>query len=153
MQEQTLGPYTITTDRQRMQLERIHHWLSTRSYWAPGIPREVVQVAIDHSFVVGAFYEGAQIAFARCCTDYAVFAYLADVYVEEEHQGKGIGKRMMALIMSQPWMSGLRRLMLATRDAHSLYAGFGFTHVQHPERLMEIVRTAAEVYPQSNPAT
>lgn len=130
--------YIILTGLKAMQPQRIHWWLDQRSHWARGIPMQTVQTMLAHSFCVGAFHEGLQIGFARFITDYAVFAYLADVYVEEEHRGKGLSKQMMEVLMSQPWISGMRRFMLATKDAHGLYAQYGFRPLHYPERMMEI---------------
>lgn len=132
--------YTIAMESDAMQVDRIHRWLSTHSYWAKGIPRETVATFIAHSFCIGVFHEGLQIGFARFVTDYAVFAYLADVYIEEEHRGKGLSKRMMETLMAQPWIAGLRHLKLGTADAHGLYAQFGFVPLARPERMMEIIQ-------------
>ena len=123
-----------------MRVADIHHWLSTKSYWAQGISLDTVQRAFDHSFVAGVIMDGRQIGFARLITDYAVFGYLADVYVEEAYRGQGLSKAMVKLIMEQPWVSGLRKLMLATRDAHGLYSQYGFELLHCPERMMEITR-------------
>jgi GNAT superfamily N-acetyltransferase len=134
------GGYEIRTGAGSMQPERIHGWLTEHSYWAKGIPLSTVQTMIDHSFCVGLFHDDVQIGFARFVTDYAVFAYLADVYIEAPHRGNGLSKRMMEVLMAESWIGGLRRLSLATRDAHGLYTQFGFAPLAHPERLMEIVR-------------
>ena len=135
-----MAHYTIETGREAMQPERIHRWLSEHAYWAKGIPIETVQTVIANSFCIGVFADGVQVGFARVVTDYAVFAYLADVYVEEAHRGRGLSKQMMEILMAQPWIAGLRRLMLATQDAHGLYAQHGFKALAHPERVMEIVQ-------------
>lgn len=123
-----------------MQPERVHHWLSTHSYWAQGIPFETVKTMIRHSYCVGAFQEENQVGFARLITDYATFAYLADVYVEEAHRGRGLSHAMLEKLMAAPFVPRLRKLFLATKDAHSLYARYGFSAPAHPERLMEITR-------------
>lgn len=132
--------YYITTDRSLMSVAAIHQYLSTESYWAKDIPIEVVQRAFDNSFVVAALYGNEQVGFARFVTDYAIFAYLADVYVSEAHRGLGLSKAMMECLMGQTFVSGLRRLSLATRDAHGLYRQFGFSEPAKPETNMEIVR-------------
>lgn len=132
--------YLITTDRNLLQPEAIHHWLSTESYWAKNIPYSVVKTSFDHSFVIGALYGDTQVAYARLITDYATFAYLADVYVIPEHRGQGISKKMMDILMGFEWVQQLRRLMLATLDAHGLYESYGFTSPKFPIRLMEITR-------------
>jgi len=134
--------YSITTDKKLLQPELIHQWLSQHSYWSKNIPFEIVKKAFDNSFCVGIIKDGRQVGFARLVTDYVTFAYLADVYVEEEHRGLGLSKKMMELIMDLDWMKKLRRIMLATLDAHELYKQFGFILPAFPERFMEISRPA-----------
>lgn len=129
--------YELTSDRSRFDVEAIHAFLSG-VYWSPGIPRQIVQRAIDNSICFGVLLDGQQVAFARVITDKATFAYLADVYVLEEHRGKGLTRRMMESISVHPELQGLRRMMLATRDAHGLYAKFGFKPLSAPERMMEV---------------
>ena len=109
---------------------------------APGIPIEIVERALRQSLCFGVYESagGAQVGLARVVTDYATFAYVCDVYVLEEHRGHGLGKRMMRELMAHPALSGARRVMLATRDAHGLYAGFGFLEAGAAKNLMEIVR-------------
>lgn len=131
--------YDVSTDPARLDIDAIHAYL-TRSYWSPGIPRETVARAIAHSLCFGAYVGTEQVGFARVVTDRATFGYLADVYILEAHRGRGVAKQLMATIMAHPDLQGLRRFMLATRDAHGLYEQFGFTEVAHPSRLMEIVR-------------
>ncbi|MCI0548571.1 MAG: GNAT family N-acetyltransferase [Candidatus Rokubacteria bacterium] len=129
---------TVSTDAARLDLEVIHGFLS-RSYWAAGIRREVVERAVRHSLCFGA-YEGArQIGFARVVTDRATFAYVSDVFVLPDGRGRGVGKQLMAAIMAHPELQGLRRFTLVTRDAHGLYRQFGFGPPRHPERQMEIL--------------
>ena len=129
--------YEISTDPARLDVEAIHAFLA-RTYWSPGIPRAVVERAIAHSLCFGVFHEGAQVGFARAVTDRATFAYLADVYLLEAHRGRGVARRLVAAIVAHPDLQDLRRMMLATRDAHGLYAKFGFTPVAKPDRLMEL---------------
>jgi GNAT superfamily N-acetyltransferase len=129
--------YELTSDSSRFDVEAIHAFLSS-VYWSPGIPRHIVQRAIDNSICFGVLLEGQQIAFARVITDKATFAYIADVYVLEDHRGKGLTRRMMESICAHPELQGLRRMMLATRDAHGLYAKFGFKPLGAPERMMEV---------------
>ena len=117
----------------------VHKWLSESSYWAKGIPFEKVKTSFDQSFCIGALMNDEQVGYGRLITDYTTFAYLADVYVLENHRGKGISKQMMTLLFEQDWVKGLRRIMLATSDAHGLYRQIGFTSLGHPEKLMEIV--------------
>jgi len=133
--------YEISPDQQRLDLNAIHAYL-TRSYWSPGIPLEVVKRAVRNSLCFGVYesVSGAQVGFARVVTDYATFAYLCDVYVLEEHRGHGLGKRMMREVMAHPALTGARRAMLATRDAHGLYAQEGFVVAGAAGNLMEIVR-------------
>ncbi|WP_222166394.1 GNAT family N-acetyltransferase [Edaphocola aurantiacus] len=129
--------YSIHTGYEAMDIAAIHHYLSQESYWAKGIPFETVQRSLQHSFCIGVFTGGRQIGFARLVTDYSTFGYLADVYILPAHRGKGLSKEMMQYIMDLDWMAGLRRIMLATLDAHGLYQQFGFKVTETPERIME----------------
>lgn len=135
------GAYEISTDPARLDVAAIHAYL-TRSYWSPGIPIGIVERALQNSLCFGVYESasGAQVGLARVVTDYATFAYLCDVYVLDEHRGFGLAKRMMRELMAHPALSGARRVMLATRDAHGLYAGFGFLEAGAAKNLMEIVR-------------
>jgi GNAT superfamily N-acetyltransferase len=132
-----VNTYDISTDRGRLQPEAIHAYL-TRSYWATGIPREVVDRAIANSLCFGLYRGDAQVGFARVITDKTTFAYLADVYVLEEHRGQGLSKRLVETILAHPELQGLRRFLLATRDAHGLYARFGFGPPIRPGSMLEI---------------
>nr|WP_249319164.1 GNAT family N-acetyltransferase [Pseudoalteromonas sp. BDTF-M6] len=121
-----------------MDFEVIYQFIS-QSYWAMGIPRATLRKAIDNSFCFGVFENGGiQVGFARLITDRATFAYLADVFVVEAHRGKGLSKWLVESIVSHPDLQGLRRMVLATRDAHSLYAQYGFKGIENPEILMQI---------------
>jgi GNAT superfamily N-acetyltransferase len=132
-------PYSISTDPARLDLALITEYLA-RSYWAEGIPPDVMERAVQGSLCFG-IYEGTkQVGFARCVTDAATFAYLADVFVLESHRGRGLSRWLMEVIMAHPDLQGLRRFSLVTRDAHGLYAKFGFTPLAKPEGYMEIVR-------------
>jgi GNAT superfamily N-acetyltransferase len=132
--------YAISTNKARLDVSAIHAYLA-RSYWSPGIPKAVVERAISGSLCFGLFSEtGQQVGFARMITDSATFAYLADVYVLEEHRGKGLAKWMMETILTHPSLLGLRRILLATRDAHELYAPLGFKPLAKPDSFMEIHR-------------
>jgi len=131
--------YEISTDPSRLDLDVIHGFLS-RSYWSPGIPREVVARALRNSLCCGAYCHGAQVGFARVVSDRATFAYLADVFVLESHRGRGVSKLLMQCLLAHPDLQGLRRWSLATRDAHGLYRHFGFVPLANPERHMEILR-------------
>lgn len=132
--------YLFTTDSSLLKPEQIHQWLSTKSYWCEKISYQIFKTAFDHSYSLGVLYGTNQVAYARFVTDYATFAYLADVYVLEEHRGKGISKKMMDILMNLDWVKQLRRLSLVTLDAHTLYEGFGFTAIAKPERHMELTR-------------
>jgi GNAT superfamily N-acetyltransferase len=132
-----MGPYEITCDAERLDVDAIHGFLS-QSYWSADIPRAVVERAIANSLCFGVFYERAQVGFARVVTDKATFAYLADVYILPEHRGKGLSRRLLERVVRHPDLQGLRRMLLATRDAHGLYAKFGFKPLARPERIMEI---------------
>lgn len=134
----------ISDDPLAIDRTRLHAFLSERSYWAKGIPREIVDRAIEGSLCFSALAGEEMVGFARVVTDRATFAYLADVYVEEPHRGRGIGKRLVAAVLAHPDLQGLRRWLLATADAHGLYAAFGFSPLSAPERLME--RIEGNVY-------
>lgn len=133
----------ITTDKSQLQVEFIHAEL-TKQYWSIGIPRSVVVASIANSMCFGIYLEEnqQQIGFARVISDFATFAYLADVFVQKEFQGRGYAKRLLLEIMGHPNLQNLRRWMLATHDAHGLYQQFGFTPLAHPNRLMEIRQSA-----------
>jgi GNAT superfamily N-acetyltransferase len=139
--ESSLGAYEISSDNTRLDIDAIHAYL-TRSYWSPGIPREIVERAARNSLCFGVYLHstGAQVGFTRVVTDHATFAYLCDVYVLEEHQGHGLGKAMVRAALAHPALSGARRVMLATRDAHGLYRQNGFVETTGNTNLMEIVR-------------
>lgn len=126
----------ITLDPARIDVEAAHAFLSA-SYWAQDIPLDVLRRAIAHSLCVAALEGGRQVGFARLVTDRATFAYLADVYVLPEARGRGLSKQMLTALFGHPEVQGLRRMLLATRDAHGLYAAFGFTPLAAPARFME----------------
>jgi GNAT superfamily N-acetyltransferase len=132
------GEYLISTDKERLNVELVQEFLKN-SYWASGIPEEIVRRSIENSLAFGAYTEDEQVGFARVVTDYATFAYLADVFVLEAHRGRGLGKWMIEVITSHPRLQGLRRWMLATRDAHKLYRRYGFAELERPEIFMEIL--------------
>jgi GNAT superfamily N-acetyltransferase len=114
----------------------VHGFLTT-SYWASGISAETVRRSVENSLAFGVFEGDEQVGFARVVTDYATFAYLADVFVLEPHRGRGLGKWMMETVFSQPELQGLRRWVLATWDAHGLYRRYGFTELENPRIFME----------------
>jgi GNAT superfamily N-acetyltransferase len=136
--EKNTDGYLLSNDKTKLQIEMIHHYLSKESYWAKNIPFETVKASIDGSVCFGVYIGTSQIAYARVITDHASFGYLADVFVLEAHRGKGVSKLLMAFIMDHAPFKKLRRFMLATKDAHALYAQFGFTPLSMPERFMEI---------------
>lgn len=127
----------VSTDKDRLDIELIHRFLSTEAYWSHGIPRETVERAVAGSLCFGGFVDGRQVAFARVVTDGATYGYLADVFVLPEHRGQGHSKALLAVVMAHPKLQGLRRFSLATGDAHGLYAGFGFAAPARPQTLME----------------
>lgn len=130
--------YLFSTDKKKLQLSVIHQFLSKQSYWSVNIPMDTVKKSIEGSICFGIYLEEKQIGFARLITDKATFGYLADVFVVEEHRNKGLSKELMAFILSYPLIKQLRRLMLATKDAHGLYKQFGFNALAEPARFMEV---------------
>jgi GNAT superfamily N-acetyltransferase len=137
------GHYRVSSDPERLQLDVIHGYLSRRSYWAAGIPRDVVQRALRGSLCFGLYDDDRQIGFSRVVTDRATFAYLADVFVLEEYRHRGLGNWMIGCVLAHPDLQGLRRFHLGTRDAHALYARHGFVPLKNPSRFMEIYRPDA----------
>ena len=136
--ERRHGEFVITTDRARLDVAAIHAYLSHDAYWCLGIPRETVERAIDHSVNFGVLDGTRQIAFARVVTDWATFGWVCDVYVLPEYRGKGIARAMLQAMLDHPELQGLRRWVLATRDAHDLYRRVGFIDLPNPERWMVI---------------
>ena len=133
--------YEISTDPARLDINAMHAYL-VRSYWSPGIPYATVERAARHSLCFGLYEKttGKQVGLSRVVTDHATFAYLCDVYVLEEHRGRGLGKFMMHTVMAHPALTGARRAMLGTRDAHGLYAQYGFRAPPGDGVLMQILR-------------
>jgi GNAT superfamily N-acetyltransferase len=130
--------YQISTDKNLLDFEVIHKYLNEDSYWANGMPVDVLKTAIENSVCFGVFYLQQQIGFASVITDKATFAYIGNVFVLPEFRGKGLSKWLMQTIMAHPELQGLRRWSLATADAHGLYKQFGFKEISHPDRWMEI---------------
>jgi len=128
---------TISFDLADVDRDRVHGWLSSEAYWSLGIARDVFERALDHSLVASAFMDDEQVAFARVVTDRATFAWLCDVFVSERARGQGVGTRLIAAVVAHPDLQGLRRWALRTRDAHTLYARFGFATLAEPGRSME----------------
>ena len=142
-----MGRFLISTDQTKLDVDVVHNFL-TRSYWAAGIPRATVVRAIENSLCFGVYDNAKQIGFARVISDFATYAYIADVFILEPYRERGLGKELMASIMSHPKLQGLRRWNLGTRDAHGLYAQFGFKPVDNPSPIMmEIVN--ADIYSRS----
>jgi GNAT superfamily N-acetyltransferase len=135
--EWTRDGFTISTDPARIELDVVHGFLAA-SYWAAGIPREVVRRSIEHSLCFGLYHEGRQIGFARVITDRATFAYLGDVFVLEAYRGRGLARWLLEVIQAHPDLQGLRRWVLLTRDAHALYRQAGWTSLAAPDRYMEL---------------
>jgi N-acetylglutamate synthase-like GNAT family acetyltransferase len=138
------GSLFITTEKDKMDIEYIHHFLATDSYWAENIPIEIVKKSIDGSLCFGVFEDEKQIGFARVVTDNATFGYLADVFIDEMYRGCGLSKWLMETIMSHPELQGFRTWMLGTKDAQGLYAQFGFKQLDEPDRIMR--KSNAHVY-------
>ena len=135
--EITFDHFTITTDRNKMDIEAIHDFLSNHSGWSNHIPIEKVKESIEHSLNFGLFDQGQQIGFARVISDYATIAYLGDVYILENYRGKGLSKKLMDAVMSHPNLQGLRRWILLTSTADWLYEQYGFCKLPKPELYME----------------
>ncbi|MFC4160450.1 GNAT family N-acetyltransferase [Chitinimonas lacunae] len=127
----------IDTDPARLDIERAYSYIAGESYWARGIPRALFEQALANSLCFGVYRAGEMVGFARVVSDFATMAYLADVFVIESQRGQGLSKRLMEAISAHPALQGLRRWLLATADAHGLYAQYGFTALSRPERMME----------------
>lgn len=137
-----MNTYTISTDKSKLDIPVIHDYLTHRSYWAKGRSIETVMRSIEHC-ICFAVYDSSDklVGFARVLTDYAVFAYLMDVFILEEHRNQGLSKLLMDAIVNHPDLQGLQRFMLATADAHTLYEKYGFTLTAIPDKIMEIVNS------------
>lgn len=148
--EVTRGPLLVSTDLARLDVDAVHAWLA-RSYWAAGIPRDVVARSIEHSLTFGLYEDGRQLGVARVITDGATFAYVCDVCVDDTRQGRGLGTWLMECIHQHPALQGLRRWLLVTRDAQPLYRRVGYREVSNPGGWMEIRKPDA--YAPRAPAT
>lgn len=137
--QQVLTDYEISTDGHRLDMEVIHGFLVS-SYWSPGVPRAIVERAVQNSLCFGVYHGAAQVGLARVVTDKATFALLADVFILEAHRGKGLSKCLMRCVVGHEDLQGLRRFLLLTSDAHGLYRQFGFESLGNPARFMEILR-------------
>jgi ribosomal protein S18 acetylase RimI-like enzyme len=139
------GDYTISDEVSRLDLAKVYGWISGGSYWAAGIPYPVFIKSLNHSLCFGLYgTDQSQIGFARVTSDHATYGYLQDVWIDQDHRGKGLGKILMTALFAHPELQGFRRWTLATRDAHGLYQQFGFTALADPTRFME--RLDPEVY-------
>lgn len=142
--------FIFSDDKNKIDITAVHRFLSTASYWAMGIPFETVEKSVKNSLCFGIYKDKRQVGFARWITDAATFAYLADVYIEEEFRGQGLSKSLMSLMMFHEDLQGLRRYQLATRDAHSLYQQFGFEPLEQPENSMAILIKDAYLNKEEN---
>lgn len=133
------GNFVISDDNARLDLETICNFLA-RSYWANNRPREVIEKSLEHSLNFGVYDGPRQVGFARVVTDRATFAYLCDVFIDEEYRSQALGKWLMECVLAHPDVQTLRRFLLATRDAHGLYAQYGFTPLPNPDRWMGIFK-------------
>jgi len=138
------GEFTISTKKSKLQIDMIYKFLSEESYWAKTRTPEQMQRAVDNSLCFGVYDGDKQIGFARVISDFATFAYIGDVFILNEYRGHGLSKWLMDTIVEHPDLQGLRRWLLATKDAHGLYSQFGFDTLRFPERWME--RTAPDAY-------
>ncbi len=129
---------TVSTDKTKLNIPFIQHFLKD-IYWAAGRTFEEVQTTIDHSFCVGIYLDNKQIGFARVITDYIVFAYVMDVFIDAAHRGKGYASILIDAMLQEPQLQQVKIWRLATSDAHYLYEKFGFTPLAHPEKMMEKV--------------
>ena len=131
----TKDTFTISDEPEHLQLDVIVEYLA-RAYWSNQRPRAVIEKSLRHSLCFGVYENQTQIGFARAVSDHATFAYLADVFILESHQGRGLGKWLVQTILENPELQGLRRWLLATRDAHGLYRQYGFVALENPDRYM-----------------
>lgn len=137
--EITENHFIFSDDTNLIDVTAVHHYLSEESYWAKNIPFDTVKKSIENSLCFGIYKDTKQVGFARWVTDKATFAYLCDVYVDEDFRGLGLSKKLMSFMLFHPDLQGLRTYFLGTLDAHGLYAQFGFKPLAMPERRMEIV--------------
>ncbi len=137
-QECQNGEFVISTDKKRLQIDVIQNFLQTESYWAKNRTLEQTQIAIENSLCFGVYFKERQIGFARIITDFATFAYIGDVFILDEFRGQGLSKWLMEVMLNHSHLQGLRRWILATKDAHGLYSKFGFHGLKFPERWMEL---------------
>jgi GNAT superfamily N-acetyltransferase len=135
------GEYLVSTDKAKLDIGFVHHFLSKESYWAQNMPLETLEKCIKNSLTYGVYHAGKQVGFGRIITDYSTIAYLSDIFVISEYRGKGLSKMIVGFMREHPELQNLRRWLLFTSDAHGLYAQFEFQLTAHPEWCMEIVNT------------
>ena len=137
--EQQRGEFTLSSEKSRLDVAALHEYLSNTAYWALGRSYDTVVKSIEHSLCFGIYAgDGCQVGFARVVTDYATFAWLCDVFVLENYRGRGLGKWLVQAVVNYPELQGLKRILLATHDAHELYRRYGgFKKLQAPEKWME----------------
>jgi GNAT superfamily N-acetyltransferase len=140
MNEELKNRFSISTDKSKIDLATIHNFLKS-SYWAENIPIAIVEKSINNSLCFGIYEGEKQVGFARVITDYATFAYLADVFILEPYRGQGLGKWLVKTILKHPELQGLKKWLLVTKDAHELYRQYGFQNLTIPERYMDIVNS------------
>lgn len=138
--------YEISDDPARLDIGLIHGFLSGEAYWSRGVPRDVFERAVTASLNVGVYRDRAQVGYARVVTDRATFAWLCDVFIAADHRGRGLGHWLVESVLAHPDLQGLRRILLATADAHGVYRSVGFTELADPGRFMEIARLPQDLY-------
>jgi GNAT superfamily N-acetyltransferase len=147
LKEYIADGFTYSSDRTKVDIAYVHRIVSTQLYWAKGIPFDTVKRSVENSLSFGIYTNGQQVGFARLVTDYATFGYLADVFVDEQYRGRGLSKTLMEFIFGIDELKVFRRMVLVTRDAHTLYERYGFTSLKTPDTYMELHRP--EVYSQT----
>ncbi len=130
--------FEISTNKERLNIDAIHTFLSTEAYWSRGIPKETVLKSVENALCFGIYHHNKQVGFARVISDFATIAYLGDLYITQEYRGRGLSKWLMETIMQHPCLQGLRRWVLLTSDAHELYRQFGWTNIADPSKWMEL---------------
>ncbi|HEY9046651.1 MAG TPA: GNAT family N-acetyltransferase [Ohtaekwangia sp.] len=138
--EEVYNGFVFSSDRSRIDVPYVHRVISTQTYWAKGVPLDVMQRSIENSCCFGVYTGEQQVGFARLITDYATFAYLADVFIDEAYRGKGLSKKLMDFIFGIEEFKIFRRMVLVTRDAHTLYERYGFKPLKSPQNYMELHR-------------
>lgn len=136
--------FSVSTDRDKLDIDMIHTYLSNQAYWSKGRSRSVVEKSVANSLCFGLYHtSGQQVGFARVVTDYAVFAWLMDVFIIDDYRGRGLGKQLITAVISHPELQNLQRWGLLTADAHALYQQYGFSPIASPEWFMELVNSPA----------